>query len=49
MPDDDPRRRLKRLPRANGLLVRLLGTDLLTIRIDLDSEVRTAESAPYVR
>jgi deazaflavin-dependent oxidoreductase (nitroreductase family) len=45
MPEDDPRRRLKRLPRANGLLVRLLGTDLLTIRIDL----RTEESAPYGR
>ncbi|MGH3765774.1 MAG: nitroreductase/quinone reductase family protein [Pseudonocardiaceae bacterium] len=36
LPEDDPRRRLRRLPRLNGLLVRGLGTDLLTIRIDLD-------------
>jgi hypothetical protein len=36
MPDDDPGLRLKRLPRANGLLVRLLGTELLTIRVDLE-------------
>lgn len=36
MPDDDPRERLRRLPRANGLIVRLLGTELLTIRVDLD-------------
>ncbi|MGH3842871.1 MAG: nitroreductase/quinone reductase family protein [Pseudonocardiaceae bacterium] len=34
--EDDPRRRLRRLPLLNGLLVRGLGTDLLTIRIDLD-------------
>lgn len=37
--DDDPRQRLKQLPRSNSLLVRLLGTDLLTIRIDLDEPV----------
>lgn len=36
MPDDDPKKRLRRLPRANGLIVRLLGTELLTIRVDLD-------------
>ncbi|RJL36080.1 nitroreductase/quinone reductase family protein [Bailinhaonella thermotolerans] len=36
LPDDDPRRRLRRLPAYNGLLVRLLGTDLLTVRVDLD-------------
>ena len=35
--EDDPRQRLERLPRLNGLLVRLFGTDLLTIRIDLDT------------
>src|SRR5207248_3685262 len=34
--DDDPRARLRQLPRINSLLVRLWGTDLLTIRIDLD-------------
>ncbi|MEJ3653517.1 nitroreductase/quinone reductase family protein [Actinomycetes bacterium KLBMP 9759] len=35
MPDDDPRARLRHLPTLNGLLVRALGTDLLTVRIDL--------------
>jgi deazaflavin-dependent oxidoreductase (nitroreductase family) len=34
--DDDPRERQKTLPRLNARLVRLMGTDLLTIRIDLD-------------
>lgn len=33
---DDPRQRLKRLPLYNGLIVRLVGTDLLSIRVDLD-------------
>ncbi|MCM6776796.1 nitroreductase family deazaflavin-dependent oxidoreductase [Nocardia sp. CDC159] len=36
LPDDDTRARLRRLPRLNSWIVRLLGTDLLTIRIDLD-------------
>jgi deazaflavin-dependent oxidoreductase (nitroreductase family) len=35
--DDDPVQRLGRLPRLNGLVVRLLGTNLLTIRVDLDA------------
>jgi deazaflavin-dependent oxidoreductase (nitroreductase family) len=35
LPDDDPHRRLKKLPRLNSLIVRLFGTDLLTVRIDL--------------
>ncbi len=34
--DDDPRARLKELPRINSALVRLVGTDLLTIRVDLE-------------
>jgi deazaflavin-dependent oxidoreductase (nitroreductase family) len=34
--DDDARRRLRQLPWTNSLLVRLLGTDLLTVRIDLE-------------
>jgi deazaflavin-dependent oxidoreductase (nitroreductase family) len=38
LPDDDPRARLARLPRFNSSMVRALGTDLLTIRIDLDRE-----------
>ncbi|VBA39217.1 hypothetical protein LAUMK136_02870 [Mycobacterium attenuatum] len=36
LPDDDPRQRLRDLPRVNGAAVRAIGTDLLTIRIDLD-------------
>ncbi|MCC3326608.1 nitroreductase/quinone reductase family protein [Nocardia abscessus] len=36
LPDDDPRARLAALPRANSAAVRLVGTDLLTLRIDLD-------------
>lgn len=34
--DDDVRQRLKWLPACNSLFVRLQGTDLLTLRIDLD-------------
>lgn len=36
MPADDPRARQRQLGRVNALLVRSVGTDLLTIRIDLD-------------
>jgi len=36
LPEDDPRQRLRSLPRLNGVAVRTMGTDLLTIRIDLD-------------
>jgi len=35
LPDDDPRARLRQLPWFNSLMVRLLGTDLLTVRVDL--------------
>jgi deazaflavin-dependent oxidoreductase (nitroreductase family) len=34
--NDEPRQRLKHLPRVNSLMVRLIGTDLLTLRIDLE-------------
>lgn len=35
--DDDPRERQRRMPnRFNSAAVRLLGSDLLTVRIDLD-------------
>lgn len=34
--DDDPHQRMAKLPSVNSAVVRLLGTDLLTIRIDLD-------------
>jgi len=36
LPDDDPRERQRSLPKLNSLAVRTMGTDLLTIRIDLD-------------
>lgn len=36
LPEDDPRERLRKLPRFNGVGVRTMGTDLLTIRVDLD-------------
>ncbi|CAM5477919.1 nitroreductase family deazaflavin-dependent oxidoreductase [Streptomyces pharetrae] len=35
LPDDDPLARLRTLPRYNSAAVRALGTDLLTIRVDL--------------
>ena len=39
LPDDDPRARLDRIGRrVNGFMVRATGTDLLTIRVDLDPE-----------
>lgn len=36
LPQDPPLRRLHRLPRINSLMVRAMGTDLLTVRVDLD-------------
>lgn len=38
LPEDDARQRLKQLPAYNSVAVRMLGTDLLTVRIDLDAE-----------
>jgi deazaflavin-dependent oxidoreductase (nitroreductase family) len=40
MPDDDPRARQRAMPAANAAVVRLMGTDLLTVRVDLDRESR---------
>jgi deazaflavin-dependent oxidoreductase (nitroreductase family) len=38
MPEDDPRRRQRLLGhRLNSLFVRLIGTELLTVRVDLDA------------
>jgi deazaflavin-dependent oxidoreductase (nitroreductase family) len=34
--DDDPKDRLRQLPWLNSALVRLVGSELLTIRVDLD-------------
>jgi deazaflavin-dependent oxidoreductase (nitroreductase family) len=36
LPGDDPVARLSRLPDLNSAVVRIMGSDLLTIRIDLD-------------
>ena len=36
MPGDDPLARQRTLDPLNGAIVRLVGTDLLTVRIDLD-------------
>ncbi|TNC27781.1 nitroreductase/quinone reductase family protein [Amycolatopsis alkalitolerans] len=36
LPDDDPVARLRALPRMNSAAVRAVGTDLLTIRVDLE-------------
>ena len=38
LPDDDPIARQRSLPGLNARLVRLMGTELLTIRIDLDPD-----------
>jgi deazaflavin-dependent oxidoreductase (nitroreductase family) len=35
LPDYDPRERLRSLPHLNSLAVRAMGTNLLTIRVDL--------------
>ncbi|MEU3515208.1 nitroreductase family deazaflavin-dependent oxidoreductase [Streptomyces sp. NPDC006654] len=35
LPDDDPVARLRALPRGNSAAVKALGTQLLTIRVDL--------------
>jgi hypothetical protein len=36
MPKDDPRARQRTLDPLNAAIVRLVGTELLTVRIDLD-------------
>jgi deazaflavin-dependent oxidoreductase (nitroreductase family) len=36
LPDDDPRARQRMMPKGNALVVRLMGSDLLTVRVDLD-------------
>jgi deazaflavin-dependent oxidoreductase (nitroreductase family) len=40
MPHDDVRARQRNMPPVNAAVVRLMGTDLLTVRIDLDPERR---------
>lgn len=41
LPDDDAHRRLRGLPWFNSTMVRLLGTHLTTVRIDLDPAPET--------
>lgn len=36
LPDDDPVARLRQLPQLNSAVVRVMGTDLLSVRVDLD-------------
>jgi deazaflavin-dependent oxidoreductase (nitroreductase family) len=43
LPDDDPRKRLRWT--YNDVMIRLVGTDLQTVRIDLDPEVSRAARA----
>jgi deazaflavin-dependent oxidoreductase (nitroreductase family) len=39
LPEDDPRARQRAIPnKLNSAFVRLMGSDLLTIRVDLDAE-----------
>jgi deazaflavin-dependent oxidoreductase (nitroreductase family) len=40
VPDDDPRARLRVIPVAHAAVVRLMGTHLVTVRVDLDPEIR---------
>jgi deazaflavin-dependent oxidoreductase (nitroreductase family) len=38
LPDDDARARQREMPAAHAAAVRLMGTELLTVRVDLDRE-----------
>jgi deazaflavin-dependent oxidoreductase (nitroreductase family) len=52
LPDDDPRERQRRMPnKGNSAVVRAMGSELLTVRIDLDPAERpragsSADRAP---
>jgi deazaflavin-dependent oxidoreductase (nitroreductase family) len=46
LPDDDPIERQRRMPnRLNSAAVRVMGSDLVTVRVDLDPQA-AAEAAP---
>jgi deazaflavin-dependent oxidoreductase (nitroreductase family) len=45
VPDDDPRARRRSMPWLNGLVVRAMGSELLTVRIDLANENRREGAA----
>jgi deazaflavin-dependent oxidoreductase (nitroreductase family) len=47
LPDDDPRERQRHIPnRLNSAAVRLAGSDLLTVRVDLDPAAGPEAAAP---
>jgi deazaflavin-dependent oxidoreductase (nitroreductase family) len=47
MPDDDPRERQRRMPnRLNSAMVRVMASELLTIRVDLDPEGQAERPRP---
>jgi deazaflavin-dependent oxidoreductase (nitroreductase family) len=43
VPDDDAHARLRELPQLNSFGVRTFGTDLLTVRVDLDDQDRASD------
>jgi deazaflavin-dependent oxidoreductase (nitroreductase family) len=46
LPDDDPRERQRRMPnRMNSAAVRVMGSDLLTVRVDLDPQAAPEAAA----
>ncbi len=44
LPEDDPHERQRALGKLNALLVRVAGTELLTVRIDLETDSRNGET-----
>ena len=47
LPDDDPRERQRRMPnRFNSAMVRVMKSDMLTVRIDLDPQDRPGAPGP---
>jgi deazaflavin-dependent oxidoreductase (nitroreductase family) len=47
VPDDDPRERQRRMPnRLNSAGVRLMGSDLVTVRVDLDPRAGSGAGQP---
>ncbi len=48
-PDDDPHQRLATLPAYNSAMMRLMGTDLPTIRVELDQHRADASRSIFLR
>lgn len=49
LPDDDPRARQRTIGGFNAAFVRLIGTELLTVRIDLEPNTRPRTAGDWVR